>query len=718
LDSKKLIKIMGKYISRHIDRLLLDPNNYRFIDNKDYRKVLIENVSDERIQLRTRNLLLGKNEEGISDLIISFKANGVLKLDPIQVKEIPNSKDLLVVEGNRRTAALKYLYEQYNKGNDVGKLTIESFKSIEVVLSSDENPTQHLITMGLHHISGKKKWSPVNQAQLIRDLRVKHGMTEMEICNSLAINKHNLRRSLRVLALIESYKASDYGDQFQTNKYSIFEEIIKKVEMKYWLGWDDNNYVATNKINEENLFSWISQEDVTERDDDGEETKITKEPIITKSHEIRDLSKFINDDKAVEQMVERRNITAGFALSDAVGVSRLQKAMENIEREVQAAFSFSEYFESDDYSKVAVLRDKLDRLIPSSRNISELSQNTSIKYFQEITHHFTVLNIKKYRKLSGLTVKHLSRVNIIAGGNNAGKTSLLEVLYLTTRLNNIPSLIELEKYRGRFHNGFHTKWFDKLFTEGIEIDAIFNETAVTVSLNKEETTENIDKSQYLNSIVSEASINGEELQSTIHLFGNKEPELYFQKSKFLCEATFTSPYRYNGELLRKAHARAVENRYFEEVIQFIQTEMDASIQKIEMVSIENESRFMVSSDKLEDAIDITKYGEGLQRVFEIALLMGYSKNGIICIDELDSAIHKSLLEKFTAFIQSAAVRFNVQVFLTTHSKECIDAFVENDYPDDELRAFALNEKDGKVTCKYLPGNKLKQLVDAINIDIR
>ena len=709
---------MGKYISRHIDRLLLDPNNYRFIDNKDYRKVPIENVGDKRIQLRTCNLLLGKNEEGIADLIVSFKANGVLKLDPIQVKEIPNSKDLLVVEGNRRTAALKYLYEQYNKANPVGVLTLESFKKVEVVLISDENPTQHLITMGLHHISGKKKWSPVNQAQLIRDLRIKHRLTELEICNSLAISKHSLRRSLRVLALIQSYKESDYGDQFQANKYSIFEEIIKKVEMKHWLGWDDNDYTARNSVNEEKLFSWISREDIIKRDEDGEETRITKEPIITKSHEIRDLSKFITDEKAVEQMVERRNITAGFALSDAVGVSRLQKAMENIEKEVRAAFNFSEHFENDDYSKIAVLRDKLDRLIPSSKNISELSQNTSNKYFQDITHHFTQLDIKKYRKLSGLKVKYLSRVNIIAGGNNAGKTSLLEVFYLLTRLNNIPSLIELEKYRGRFHNGFHTKWFDKLFAEGIEMESVFNETPVSISLKKEETNEKIDKSQYLNSIFSEASINGEELQSTIHLFGNKEPELYFQKSNFLCEATFTSPYRYNGELLRKAHARAVENRYFDKIIQFIQKEMDDAIQKIEMISIENESRFMVSSSKLKEAIDITKYGEGLQRVFEIALLMGYSKNGIICIDELDSAIHKSLLLKFTEFIQSVAKEFNVQVFLTTHSKECIDAFVENGYPDDELTAFALNEKNGKVICQHLPGNKLKQLVDAINIDIR
>lgn len=137
-----------------------------------------------------------------------------------------------------------------------------------------------------------------------------------------------------------------------------------------------------------------------------------------------------------------------------------------------------------------------------------------------------------------------------------------------------------------------------------------------------------------------------------------------------------------------------------------------------MVSIDDENRFMVSTDEMPYAVDITKYGEGLQRIFEIALLMGYSKNGVICIDELESAIHKNLLIQFTKFIQELAKRFNVQVFLSTHSKECVDAFVENDYPDDELTAFALDEVDGKILCKYLEGNKLKQLVETINIDIR
>ncbi len=54
---------MDKYISRHIDRLMLDPNNYRFIDNKDYVPVLEEQISEKRIQDRSLNFLLGKNED-------------------------------------------------------------------------------------------------------------------------------------------------------------------------------------------------------------------------------------------------------------------------------------------------------------------------------------------------------------------------------------------------------------------------------------------------------------------------------------------------------------------------------------------------------------------------------------------------------------------------------------------------------------------------------
>ena len=320
--------------------------------------------------------------------------------------------------------------------------------------------------------------------------------------------------------------------------------------------------------------------------------------------------------------------------------------------------------------------------------------------------------------MENIDINNLGRVNIFAGGNNTGKTSILELIFLFTRLNSIQALIELEKFRGRFFGNFSIRWFDKVFMNPIKLLGNFNNASCSLNILKHESEESFEKSHYLNSVSSESYIKDDSFTSTIHLFGNRDPELYFDKSQFLCEATFSSPYRFDDDLLKRAHAQAIEERYFDKIIEFIKSQIDSSIQKIEIVNIDSQSRFMVSSSNINHAIDLTKYGEGLQRVFEIALLMVYSRNGIICIDELDSALHKSLLISFTEFIQAFAKEFNVQVFLTTHSKECIDAFVENEYPDDELTAFSLMEEEGKIKSRYLEGNKLKRLVESMNIDIR
>lgn len=708
---------MAKTITKHIDRLLLDPNNYRFIDNKDYVEVPDDLLIDKRIQERTYNFIVGKNEENISDLIISFKSNGILKLDPIQVTE--RNGVFIVVEGNRRTATLKFLYEQWKSGKDTGKLTERDFKSVELVLIDDENPIQHLITMGLHHINGKKKWSPVNQSQLIKDLKFRYGLSEEEICNSLAITKHNLKRNLRVLSLIDRYKASDYGDQFETNMYSIFEEIIKNVKIKNWLQWDDFNFEPSNKLNEERIFSWISREEFIERDDENEDdTIIIKDPIITKSHEIRELSKFIDDSKAIERMEDSRSISEGFALSDVVGEARLKNALDNIAKEVNYAFQFSEYMSDDEFERVQKLANKFIKLLPiEESNISIVTKSSSY-YFSNINHHFSKIGIKNYRKLRDIEINNLRRVNIFAGLNNNGKTSILEAVYLVTRLNNLQSLIDLEKFRGRFINDFPTKWFDKLFATNIKVSANFNDSEINFSISKQESHDNFDKSHYLNSIITDVTIGNDSFDSTIHLFDNKDLEFYYQRLLFLCPAAFTSPYRYNGELLRKAHARAIKDKNLPSIIEFIQKYFDPTIEKIEMVEINEISRFLVTTSSVDHAVDLTKYGEGLQRIFEIALLLCYCKNGTLFIDELDSAVHKTLLIPFTAFIQDMAQKYNVQVFLTTHSKECIDAFVKNSFPDDELIAYSLQVENNRIVSKFLEGNKLAKLVESVNIDIR
>ncbi len=88
------------------------------------------------------------------------------------------------------------------------------------------------------------------------------------------------------------------------------------------------------------------------------------------------------------------------------------------------------------------------------------------------------------------------------------------------------------------------------------------------------------------------------------------------------------------------------------------------------------------------------------------------------IDELETAIHKSLLNDFTKFIQELAIEFNVQVFITSHSKECIDAFVENKFSNDEISTYFLESNGRLVDATYISGDKLMSYIDSINFDLR
>lgn len=708
----------SKRITKHIDRLILDPNNYRFKDRPEYEPVEQANVADTRVQQRTLNFILGKNNVNVKDLISSFTTNGFLDIDQIQVTEAGGGHHLLVLEGNRRIATLKYLYEEFKKGNDVGPLSESDFKSINLVLIDDEEPIQHLISMGLHHISGKKRWNAVNKSQLVSDLINKHNKTEQEVCDALGISKVKLRRGLRTLNLIQQYKQSDYGDQFESSMYTIFETVISSPEMRDWIEWSNEDMTAHNVVNLERLFGWVSQTEDIEIDEDDKERVSTKEAIISQYRQIKEIAKFIKDPRAIERMEESRSIAEAFSYSDVIGERRLRNALDTLRKEVQVAFNFSEHLTEPNYGEIQRLKDKLDRLIPSSKVVVAINDKRLASYFTTVDNHFGEIFVRSYRKLHKIKVKNLSKVNIFVGGNNLGKTSLLECFYLLSQLNDINAFLGLEKYRGKFYSGFHSKWIHKNFISDIKLEGLFNGAKTTLCLTKKETDEDIEKSGYLSTIESEGKVRDITLESSIHLYTTKAPELRFSKSQVLCPATFTSPFRYNNELLKKAHANAVKEKFFDQVIKFIQKHLDPDIEKIEMISDEGESRFMVSSSRIKKAVDITKYGEGLQRVFEIALLMVYSKDGVICIDEVDSAIHKSLLIEFTRFIQQTAEKFNVQVFLSTHSKECIDAFIKNNYPNNFIRAYALSEVDDEIACKYIEGNRLEKLIDSINFDIR
>ncbi|HEY0771275.1 MAG TPA: ParB/Srx family N-terminal domain-containing protein [Sphingobacteriaceae bacterium] len=256
-----------------LDDLYLDPNNYRLRSNPQFKE--IPDLTDEKIvgkalQQRTTSIITGKNNLEVKDLIDSLKTNGFLKVDNILVRKLENDKGYVVIEGNRRAAALKALQKSFEEGYDIGQLDPNIFSSeldkqggLEVVLYHYNNPEEYLVLMGLRHVSGNKRWDRYNQAKLIAELNLKGNSVE-NISSKLGIaNKRVVQEQLDAYHAIQDFindeVSYDSAASFNPHdRFMIFVEVLLQRHVRNWLKWDPQEKTFLNKENVKRFYSWIT----------------------------------------------------------------------------------------------------------------------------------------------------------------------------------------------------------------------------------------------------------------------------------------------------------------------------------------------------------------------------------------------------------------------------------------------------------------------------
>jgi AAA15 family ATPase/GTPase len=85
-----------------------------------------------------------------------------------------------------------------------------------------------------------------------------------------------------------------------------------------------------------------------------------------------------------------------------------------------------------------------------------------------------------------------------------------------------------------------------------------------------------------------------------------------------------------------------------------------------------------------------------------------AKDGFLLIDEFENGLHYSIQPKVWALIFKLAKDFNIQVFATTHSKDCIESFSEEVLKNDEIegvvirisRSVAKNNLNAVIAIEY------------------
>ncbi|MCP4135129.1 MAG: AAA family ATPase [bacterium] len=701
-----------------LDGLYLDPNNYRLIHEPDYVKVDESKIKDKTVQRRTFRLLAGDKNQHILDLLDSFKANGYLPVDQIQVRQLDDG-GYAVVEGNRRIAALKYLQRAHEENDvDLGHLKETIFSSVPVVLYTDSDEKHHLVLMALKHISGNKKWGDWNQAKLLEKMHWEYGLSENKICKQVAISKVELRRSLRALSFMEQYESSDYGDQANERKFPIFREIARNAALKDWLDWDDGYYKATNVPNCELFFSWISREPVEE--DDSEELsygdKYREPALVTRDH-IRMLGSIIDDRKAIEQFKQTRDINSAYRFSDYVFQERQQAAVNSVSNEIDALGKMT--IQEENLPELENVLGRLQGIVDRAKASGLSGVEQKAVFHDRVDAHFSDISITGYKRLQNVKISKLSRINLFAGINNSGKTTLLEAVYLLCRQNDFAGLLEVIRRRGKVaEDRINPEWFLGQLTNEINISGRFDNNDATVQIRhyKEENS-GIDQSRYLESIEITSEFSKSSQESLTRIYKGRERETHASGIKMLCPSVFSSPFFLN-EPHRYApfYHKSTQSKSLATIFEFIREKVVSSITDIRLV--DEWQRFLVADTNYDYTLDLTEYGEGLQRIFFISLLFASAANGVLLIDEFENAIHTELIGNFADFISGLADIFNTQVFLTSHSKECIDSFIKNIPDINDLSACALVEHEGQILAREFSGKEFRGLVEAGNVDLR
>ncbi|MCA9634788.1 MAG: AAA family ATPase, partial [Myxococcales bacterium] len=89
-----------------------------------------------------------------------------------------------------------------------------------------------------------------------------------------------------------------------------------------------------------------------------------------------------------------------------------------------------------------------------------------------------------------------------------------------------------------------------------------------------------------------------------------------------------------------------------------------------------------------ERVPLGSFGDGTTRLFSLACNLISVQGGLLLIDEIDTGLHVSTMLEMWAFLFHAVKEFDVQVFATTHSDDCIRGLTEFLRCDEDARGKA------------------------------
>lgn len=308
------MKFIEQYIE--LEKLLLDPNNFRFQDIDDFVYADEARFHENSVQTRAYNRM--KQSEGLTALKGSIIRNTYIPSEKIVVKKYSDDPErYLVLEGNRRISAAKWILEDNAAGVAVEPNVLSSIQTVPTVIVDGDDKEAKIVQaslMGIRHVSGIKQWGGYQRAKLVISMRDDHELLSNEVAERLAMTAREVNRRYRAFKSLTQYQEDEeFGEYFRPGLYPLFHEALSIPLIREWLGWNDEINIFENVEEVEKFFRSISPETIEEEDG----TTIQHEAKITTYSQIRQLRSILPNDDAKTALFDEPDQTYDDALAIA-----------------------------------------------------------------------------------------------------------------------------------------------------------------------------------------------------------------------------------------------------------------------------------------------------------------------------------------------------------------------------------------------------------------
>lgn len=369
--------------------------------------------------------------------------------------------------------------------------------------------------------------------------------------------------------------------------------------------------------------------------------------------------------------------------------------------------------------------------------------------------HIEKLEIGHFRGIHHLTIENLNHLNIIAGDNNSGKTSVLEALMLLRSPNDFTNILRLARMRESnvFMGGASVyENFINLFPRDtshmeIEIHAIYNGKPLDY---------------YLIGHQKKIMLDPEDVVKNVHLFRKKQMQLEL-------DIDMTEADAFSGSLINKiagqrenidveineyttVSGREIRRNEFLNVVYLSPTDHVRGMVMNRILRNDSYKRICLTILQLFDPgivdllilrneinnrpteyvkhltvgnMPLSTYGDGIKKVLSLAGGIAQAAGGVLLIDEAETAIHARYYADIFGFLVKASKQFDVQVFITTHSIEAIDGLLstqnyeqQNKQDDIKVITFKKDNHEQKTYSRVLAGRHVYNNREQFGFEVR